>query len=89
MEKQLLAGLRVIDFTDFLAGPYIGMYFADMGAEVIKVENLPAGGNFVRGARPYEPASGISMYYQNLNRNKRGVALDLKSEEGKTLFHAS
>lgn len=86
MSRQLLKGIRVLDFTDFLAGPYCGMYFADMGADVIKVENLTSGGNFVRNARPLEKQSGISMYFQNLNRNKRGVALNLKTEEGKTLF---
>lgn len=86
MSEQLLKGIRVIDFTDFLAGPYIGMYFADMGADVIKLENLRSGGNFVRNARPLEKTSGLSMYFQNLNRNKRGVALDLKQEEGKRLF---
>lgn len=86
MSERLLEGIRVLDFTDFLAGPYIGMYLADMGADVIKVENLKSGGNFVRNARPLEPKTGKSMYFGNLNRNKRGVALDLKSEEGKTLF---
>ena len=89
MERKnegLLKGIRVIDFTDFLAGPYIGMYLADMGADVIKFENLRSGGNFVRNARPLEEKSGLSMYFQNLNRNKRGVALDLKQEDGKKLF---
>ena len=86
MAEQLLKGIRVIDFTDFLAGPYIGMYFADMGADVIKFENLRSGGNFVRNTRPLEKQSGLSMYFQNLNRNKRGVALDLKKEESKKLF---
>ncbi len=86
MSEQLLKGIRVIDFTDFLAGPYISMYFADMGADVIKFENLRSGGNFVRHAKPWEKNSGLSMYFQNLNRNKRGVALDLKTEEGKQLF---
>lgn len=88
MERKLLAGIRVLDFTDFLAGPYCGMYFADMGADVIKVENLRSGGNFVRNARPLEKNSGLSMYFQNLNRNKRGVAIDLKQPEGKDLFAA-
>ena len=84
--EGILQGIRVIDFTDFLAGPYIGMYFADMGADVIKFENLKSHGNFVRNARPLEPKTGLSMYFQNLNRNKRGVGLDLKQDEGKKLF---
>lgn len=86
MSDQLLKGIRVIDFTDFLAGPYISMYFADMGADVIKVENLRSGGNFIRTAPPFDNDSGLSMYFQNLNRNKRGVAVDLKTAEGKILF---
>ncbi len=85
MSEQLLKGIRVLDFTDFLAGPYCSMYLADMGAEVIKIENIK-GGNFTRTARPKEKATGRSMYFQNLNRNKKGVALDLKTEEGKSLF---
>ncbi len=85
MADQIFSGIRVLDFTDFLAGPYCGMYFADMGADVIKVENLAVNGNFVRNANPKEP-TGRSMYFQNLNRNKRGVALNLKTEEGKALF---
>lgn len=86
MSDGLLSGVRVLDFTDFLAGPYCGMFLADMGAEVIKVENLRGGGNFVRTANPKEQKTGRSMYFQNLNRNKKGVALDLKTEEGKKLF---
>lgn len=88
MAEQLLEGIRVIDFTDFLAGPYVGMYFADMGADVIKLENANGGGNFTRNARPKVKDTDVSMYHQNLNRNKRGVALDLKSPEGKELFTA-
>ena len=86
MTRQLLEGIRVLDFTDFLAGPYCGMYLADMGAEVIKVENLASGGNFVRRTRPREKNSDLGMYFQNLNRNKKGVALNLKTEEGRALF---
>lgn len=86
MSKQLLEGIRVLDFTQFLAGPYCSQFLADMGAEVIKVENLKSGGDFVRNAQPKEPDGGLSMYFGNLNRNKKGVALDLKSEGGKELF---
>lgn len=86
MSKQLLEGIRVLDFTDFLAGPYCGMYLADLGAEVIKIENLKGGGCFTRGASPREEKTGFSMYFANLNRNKKSVCLDLKTEEGKELF---
>lgn len=75
MGQRLFEGVRVIDFTDFLAGPYCGMYFADNGAEVLKFENLATGGNFVRNGVPKEPKEGVSMYFQNLNRNKRGDCL--------------
>lgn len=88
MGRRLLEGIRVLDFTDFLAGPYCSMYFADMGADVIKVENLVSGGNFVRRTPPLESKSGLGMYFQNINRNKRGVALNLKTEGGKRLFTA-
>jgi len=88
MARKLLEGIRVLDFTDFLAGPYCGMYLADMGAEVIKVENLASGGNFVRRTRPREKKSDLGMYFQNLNRNKKGVALNLKTAEGRELFAA-
>lgn len=86
MSKQLLNDIRVLDFTQFLAGPYCSQFLADMGAEVIKVENLKSGGDFVRNAQPKEPTGGLSMYFGNLNRNKKGVALDLKSSGGKELF---
>jgi crotonobetainyl-CoA:carnitine CoA-transferase CaiB-like acyl-CoA transferase len=84
--KKTLEGIRVLDFTDFLAGPYAGMMLADLGAEVIKIENLRGGGCFTRNARPMEPTTGASMYFGNLNRNKKSVCLDLKSSEGKELF---
>ena len=86
MSRQLLKGIRVIDFTDFLSGPYATMILADMGADVIKIENLTSGGNFTRNAKPIEEKTGRSMYWGNLNRNKRGLALNLKSEGGKKLF---
>lgn len=82
----LLEGVRVLDFSDFLAGPYCGMFLADMGAEVIKIENLVSKGNFTRNADPKEKTIGISMYWHNLNRGKKGVAVNLKTEEGKELF---
>lgn len=86
MSERIFEGVRVLDFTQFLAGPYCGMYLADMGAEVIKVENLTSGGDFVRGAKPKEPVCGLSMYFQNLNRGKKSVSLNLKTEGGKQLF---
>ena len=55
MSRELLKGIRVIDFTDFLAGPYCTMIMGDMGAEVIKIENLRGGGNFTRNASIRSP----------------------------------
>lgn len=86
MTEGLLEGIRVLDFTGFLAGPYCGMFLADMGADVIKVENLLTKGEFCRYARPLEEKTGRSMYFGNLNRNKRGFAVNLKSEDGKKAF---
>jgi formyl-CoA transferase len=83
MSKQLLEGIRVLDFTQFLAGPYCAMFLADMGAEVIKVENLKGNGDFVRAARPKEKTTNRSMYFGNLNRNKKVYVLTLKQMKEK------
>ena len=75
-----LAGLRVVEFAHIMAGPTCGRMLADMGADVIKVEPV-AGGDATRGFRPPN-LDGESAAFMMLNRNKRGVALDLKSEAG-------
>lgn len=81
--KKALAGIKVLDMTQFLAGPYCGMVLADMGAEVIKIES-PPGGDFVRIAIPQ--INGVSIYYENMNRGKKSVTINLKTPEGKELF---
>lgn len=81
--KGLLDGVKVLDMTRVLAGPYCGMMLADMGAEVIKIE-LPEKGDDARKNAPI--VNGESAYYMNLNRNKRGMTLNLKSEKGKEIF---
>lgn len=81
--KIALEGIKVLDFTQFLAGPYCGMLLADFGAEVIKIEN-PKGGDTTRSVNPKR--NGVSMYFNNVNRNKKSVTINLKSEEGKELF---
>lgn len=85
MDKQtgVLSGVRVLDLTRVLAGPYCGMMLADFGADVIKVE-LPGKGDDARANAPQ--INGESAYFMNLNRNKRGITLNLKSAEGKALF---
>jgi crotonobetainyl-CoA:carnitine CoA-transferase CaiB-like acyl-CoA transferase len=79
-----LSGIRVVDLTRILAGPYATMILGDMGADVIKVEH-PDGGDDTRGwGPPWVPqVGGASAYYTAVNRNKRSVALDLKSDAGR------
>ena len=78
-----LDGLRVIDLTRVLAGPFCTMLLADMGADVIKVEN-PVGGDDSREFGPFK--KGLSSYYMGLNRSKRGVTLNLKNERAKEML---
>jgi crotonobetainyl-CoA:carnitine CoA-transferase CaiB-like acyl-CoA transferase len=75
-----LAGIRVLDLSRFLAGPYCTMTLADLGAEVWKIEH-PAGGDDTRAWRPPE-AGGESTYYFSINRSKRSLAIDLKVPSG-------
>jgi crotonobetainyl-CoA:carnitine CoA-transferase CaiB-like acyl-CoA transferase len=78
-----LAGVRVVEVGNYMAVPFCGMQLADLGAEVIKVEN-PRGGDLTRAAGPF--IDGESSNFVRLNRNKRSVALDLKAADGKALF---
>ncbi len=77
-----LSGLRVLDLTRVLAGPFCTMMMADMGAEVIKIEE-PKRGDDSRAFAPFK--NGESSYYMNLNRNKKGCTLNLKGK-GKDIF---
>ncbi len=84
-----LAGIRVIELARVLAGPWAGQMLADMGADVIKVEN-PEGGDDTRAWGPpfVEGKDGENLsaaYYHSTNRNKRSIAVDLKSEEGQEI----
>lgn len=76
-----LPDLRVVDFTHFIAGPFATMILADMGADVVKVET-PGKGDDFRQYPPIEPAFGGGAPFIWTNRNKRSIALDLKSSEG-------
>jgi crotonobetainyl-CoA:carnitine CoA-transferase CaiB-like acyl-CoA transferase len=78
-----LAGVRVVDLSRVLAGPYATMTLADLGADVIKVEH-PKGGDETRSWGP-PFAGGESAYFLSVNRSKRSVALDLKDREGRDL----
>ena len=83
MGKGLPDGVKVLDLSRVLAGPYCGMMLADMGADVIKIE-IPGKGDDARGNFPI--VNGESAYYMNLNRNKKGMTLNLKSEKGKEIL---
>lgn len=78
-----LLGLRVLDLSRVLAGPFCTMLLADMGAEVIKLE-IPERGDDSRQFPPFK--DGKSLYYVNLNRGKRSITLNLKHEEGRRIF---
>jgi crotonobetainyl-CoA:carnitine CoA-transferase CaiB-like acyl-CoA transferase len=80
---QPLKGIRVLDLTRVLAGPYCAMLLGDMGAEVIKIEE-PDRGDDTRGWPPF--ASGESTYFMSVNRNKKSVTLNLKAPEGRELL---
>src|SRR5688572_24427177 len=99
MTVHPLSGLRILDLSGMLAGPYATRLLADMGAETVKLESLrrydltrgaPGGG---AGGRVYpsgDPggvkAVNRSSYYNEMNRNKLGVTLDLQTDAGKELF---
>lgn len=79
----LLSGIRVIDITSIVLGPFAGQVLADLGAEVIKVE--PLEGELARSVHPVSP-DGMSAMFANNNRNKKCLALNLKSESGKAVL---
>lgn len=78
-----LNGLRVLDLSRALAGPYCAMILADLGADVVKIEPSPKG-EMVRSWGPF--ADGISVYYLSIHRNKRSLALDFRKAEGLDLI---
>ncbi len=81
-----LTGLRILAVEQYGAGPFGTMLLADMGAEVIKVENPGDGGDMARGVGPHFMADGSSQFFHSFNRNKRSLTLDLKAPEGHALF---
>jgi crotonobetainyl-CoA:carnitine CoA-transferase CaiB-like acyl-CoA transferase len=78
-----LEGIRVVDLTRILSGPFCSMFLADMGAEVVKVET-PGEGDPVRAQGALR--NGYSLYFATFNRNKRSIALDLRQDEGKEVL---
>jgi crotonobetainyl-CoA:carnitine CoA-transferase CaiB-like acyl-CoA transferase len=81
-----LAGIRVLTLENFGAGPFGSMYLADLGAEVIKVEDPAQGGDATRGMGPYLLGPHDSDFFQTFNLNKKSVALDLKQPAGRDAF---
>jgi CoA:oxalate CoA-transferase len=87
MNKPLV-GVRILDLTHMLSGPYAGMILADLGAETIKVEPLEGEGTRkLLATDPKNSLEGMGAYFLTLNRNKKSVAIDLKSDRGITLFN--
>ena len=86
MNPLPLEGIRVLAVEQYGAGPAGTIYLADLGAEVIKVENLREGGDVGRHVGPHFFAPGDSQFYQTFNRNKKSIALDLSRQEGQAVF---
>lgn len=82
---DLFGGVRVLDLSRMLAGPYGSMLLADLGAEVIKIEE-PDGGDPMRAMGPPFLSDGESAYFLAINRNKQSIALDLTKSEGRRVF---
>ena len=78
-----LSGVRVLDLSRALAGPFCAMILGDLGADVVKVEPTPAG-EMIRGWGPFD--RDVSVYYLSVNRNKRSLALDFRKREGLDLI---
>ncbi|MCB0060718.1 MAG: CoA transferase [Caldilineaceae bacterium] len=89
MIPKLLSDVRILAVEQFGAGPFGTLHLADLGAEVIKIENPHQGGDVARYMPPYTSADGSrpdSLYFQSFNRNKRSLTLDLQHPDGQQLF---
>jgi formyl-CoA transferase/CoA:oxalate CoA-transferase len=82
--KPPLDGVRVLDLTRVLSGPYCSLTLADLGAEIIKVE-IPGRGDDTRAYPPF--INGVSSYFLSINRNKKSVTLNLKKKEGRKALY--
>lgn len=83
-----LQGLTILSIEQFAAGPYGSMFLADMGADLIKIENKDIGGDPSRFMGPHFLGSGDSLVFQGWNTNKQSISLDLKTAEGRAAFEA-
>ena len=84
-ENAPLAGIKVVDQTQALAGPYAAMILGDLGADVIKIERPGVGDQSRQWAPPYIGDQGC--YYLAVNRNKRGIALNIRADAGRDFMH--
>jgi len=82
-----LSGLRIVSIEQYGAGPFGTQHLADLGADVVKIENFHDGGDMGRGVGPLFFAPGNSHFHEAFNRNKRSIGLDLKKAEGREVFH--
>jgi CoA:oxalate CoA-transferase len=87
LSQRPLRGIRVLDLSRVLAGPFCAMNLADLGAEVIKIE-MPERGDDSRGYAPRIPNSSDSGYFYSVNRGKRSITIDLRKPEGADLLAA-
>ena len=83
-----LKGIRIIALEQYGAGPYGTQLLADLGAEVIKIENPLTGGDVSRFVSPHLIGDKDSQFFQTFNRNKKSLSLDLKSGEGRQAFES-
>src|ERR1700730_18204093 len=80
---ELLTGMRVVEMAAFIAGPSCGLHLAQLGADVIRIDQIGGGPDFLRWPRASE--HGASLYWEGLNKAKKSVALDLSRPEGREL----
>jgi len=85
-EPLPLAGVRILSFEQYGAGPYGSMFLADLGADVVKAEH-PRSGDVSRGTGPHLLGAGDSQFFQTFNLNKRSLTLDLKHPRGREVLH--
>jgi crotonobetainyl-CoA:carnitine CoA-transferase CaiB-like acyl-CoA transferase len=81
-----LSGIRIVSVEQYGAGPFATLHLADLGAEVIKIENFHEGGDMGRAVGPLFFAPGDSYFHEAFNRNKRSLGLDLKHAQGQEVF---
>ena len=82
-----LEGIRILAVEQYGAGPFGTLFFADQGAEVIKVEDPKKGGDYARTLGPHFLDNGESQFWHTFNRNKASITLDLETSEGQNIFH--